>query len=439
MNTQTLELSEKIRRQFDNAPYPNIPLEINPKNNHFLLYLHSLVTPYYLRHQKVVDTNGKVILDAGCGSGYKSLVLAMANPGAKIVGVDLSAESVHLAAQRLQYYGFENAEFHAITIEELPSLGIKFDYINCDEVLYLLPDPVVGLQAMQAVLSPEGIIRANFHSSLQRFIFLAAQKFFTLTGVTEDPDLKSQVAAVREVMAAIKPGVGLKNASWTKPFEEDDERVLANHLLQGDKGWIIPDFFAALRAANLEFVSMTDWRNWDLLDLFDSVEDLPISVAMTIAESPIEDQLHMYELLHPVKRLLDLWCAHPSTAHPYLPIAEWSDQQWQSARILLHPQVNTPEMKQELIDCLNQSRMFEMSKYIKLGEEFVTIDGIMAGCILPLTNGSQTIQQLVARWQQLRPIHPVTLQPTEAAEAFELVKQLLLKLEQSGYVLMEQD
>jgi hypothetical protein len=33
----------------------------------------------------------------------------------------------------------------------------------------------------------------------------------------------------------------------------------------------------------------------------------------------------------------------------------------------------------------------------------------------------------------------VTLQPTEAAEAFELVKQLLLKLEQSGYVLMEQD
>jgi 2-polyprenyl-3-methyl-5-hydroxy-6-metoxy-1,4-benzoquinol methylase len=438
MNAQTLDLSEKIRRQFDNAPYPNIPLEANPKDQHLMLYLHSLVTPYYLRHQKVVSTAGKVILDAGCGSGYKSLVLAMANPGAKIVGVDLSAESVHLAAQRLQYYGYENAEFHAITIEELPSLGMTFDYINCDEVLYLLPDPVAGLQAMQAVLSPEGIIRANFHSALQRFVYLSAQKFFTLTGITDDPDQKAQLAAVREVMAAIKPGVSLKSMAWAKHFEEDDERVLANHLLQGDKGWTIPEFFAALGAAHLEFISMLDWRTWDLLNLFDSVEDLPISVAMTIAESSIEDQLHMFELLHPVKRLLDLWCGHPNAAQPYVPVAEWSDQQWQKAQIVLHPQVNTPELKQELIDCLSQLRMFEMSKYIKLIEESVTIDSLMAGCILPLTDGSQTIQQLVARWQQLRPIHPVTLQPTEAAEAFELVKQLLLQLERLGYVLVEQ-
>ena len=40
-----------------------------------------MVTPYYLRNQKVIETKEKIILDAGCGSGYTSLVLAEANPG----------------------------------------------------------------------------------------------------------------------------------------------------------------------------------------------------------------------------------------------------------------------------------------------------------------------------------------------------------------------
>ncbi len=104
MDRENLELIENIRQQFDNTPYPRIPLEQSPKDNSELLYLHNLVTAYYFRNRKVINTSGKVILDAGCGTGYKSLVLALANPGAKIVGIDLSAESVKLAEQRLQYH-----------------------------------------------------------------------------------------------------------------------------------------------------------------------------------------------------------------------------------------------------------------------------------------------------------------------------------------------
>jgi ubiquinone/menaquinone biosynthesis C-methylase UbiE len=122
-------LREKIRQQFDTGPYPRIALEKSPKNDLISLYIHNLVNPYYLRNQKVIDTEGKVILDAGCGTGYKSLVLAEANPGAKIVGVDISEKSIELAKQRLQYHGFENTEFHLVSIEDLPNLGLSFDYI----------------------------------------------------------------------------------------------------------------------------------------------------------------------------------------------------------------------------------------------------------------------------------------------------------------------
>jgi len=41
-----------------------------------------------------------------------------------------------------------------------------------------------------------------------------------------------------------------------------------NYLLQGDKGFTITELFAALKAADLEFISMVNWRQWDLMDLF---------------------------------------------------------------------------------------------------------------------------------------------------------------------------
>jgi protein-L-isoaspartate O-methyltransferase len=84
MISPTSELLEKIRQQFDASPYPRVPLDKSPKDNISSPYIHNLVTPYYLRNQKIIEIKGKVILDAGCGTGYKSLVLAEANPGAKI-------------------------------------------------------------------------------------------------------------------------------------------------------------------------------------------------------------------------------------------------------------------------------------------------------------------------------------------------------------------
>jgi len=54
MNNQKSDIVEKIRQQFNSAPYPTIPLEQSPKDNYQLLYIHNLITPYYLRNQTVI-------------------------------------------------------------------------------------------------------------------------------------------------------------------------------------------------------------------------------------------------------------------------------------------------------------------------------------------------------------------------------------------------
>lgn len=436
MDDNAAKIREKIRQQFDTGPYPRTPLEASPKNDAMSLHIHNLVNPYYLRNKKVVDTEGKLILDAGCGSGYKSLVLAEANPGAKIVGVDISEKSIELARQRLQYHGFDNTEFHVISIEDLPKLGLAFDYINCDEVLYLFSDPAIGLQAMKSVLKPDGIIRANLHSLLQRFYYYRAQEVFQMMGLMDENPEELEIELARDTMKALKNTVLLKVIAWRPEFETDDERLLMNHLFQGDKGFTIPEMLSALRAANLEFISMVNWRQWDLMGLFKEPENLPAFLAMSLPETTIEEQLHLFELLNPVHRLLDFWCGHPNQSQSFVPVAEWALDDWQKAQVHLLPQLKTPELKEALVRCITQLNPFEISQQLAIPESPVFVDSTTAACLLPLWDKSQSMRSLVERWQKLRPVHPVTLEATTEEEAMDLVIQALTGLESFGYVLL---
>ncbi len=437
MDKNNTELLEKIRQQFNTGPYPRVPIEESPKEEPYLLYIHNLVTSFYLRNQKVIETQDKLILDVGCGTGYKSLALAQANPGARIFSVDISEPSVEMAQKRLQYHEFENVEFHVLSLQDLPKLNIKFDYINCDEVLYLISEPAIGLQAMKSVLKPEGIIRANLHSLRQRESYYRAQELFKFMGLMDDNPREQEIEIVRETMKALKDGVGLKARTWDPKREDDEQWYLMNYLFQGDRGFTIPELFSALRASELEFISMVSWRQWNLMDLFKTPDDLPVFLGLTLPEASIEEQLHLFELLHPVHRLLDFWCGHSNQAYPCVPVAEWTSSDWQKAKVNLHPQLRTPEAKAELLRCVTQLQPFEISKYLPVTGQSSLVDSTVAACLLPLWESPQEMPSLVARWQQLRPVNPVTLEPTSQEEAFEVTRQALTGLEDWGYVLLE--
>lgn len=438
MDEQAAELLEKIRQQFDFGPYPRIPVDKTPKDDTSLLYIHNLVTSYYLRNQKVIETENKLILDAGCGTGYKSLTLALANPRAKIIGVDLSEKSLKLAEQRFQHQGLNNAEFKQLSIYDLPSLGLEFDYINCDELLYLFPEPSVALDAMKSVLKPDGIIRSNLHSSIQRASLFRAQEVFRMMGLMDSNPEDMEIEIALETMKALKNSVDIKTRTWSTSYEGEEGKVsvLMNYLFQGDKGYTISDLFAALRTAGLEFINMVDWRQWKLRDLFKEPDNLPVFLAMSLPEISVEEQLHLFELLHPIHRLLDFWCGHPNQAEPFVPVAEWSVSDWQGAKVYLHPQLKTPAVKEELVRCTTQLNPFEISKYLPIGEVSL-VDSAVAACLLPMLESGQPIDSLVKRWQKMRPVHPVTLEEITEEQAFETVTQAMTGLEVNGYVLVE--
>ena len=442
MDEQSAELFEKIRQQFDSAPYPSTPLEQNPKESHDLLYAHNLVTSHYLRNQEILSTDGKVILDAGCGTGFKSLVLAEANPGAKIVGIDLSKEAVDLAKQRLQFYGFENAEFIVASIEVLPALGMEFDYINCDEVLYLLPDIAQGLQIMKAALKPDGIIRANLHSATQRVDYFRAQQVFKLMGLMDSNPEEMEIEIAKETFGALEDWVNLKNKVWNSRASQnvvvEKERILMNFLFQGDKGYTIADLFTALRSADLEFISMVNWRDWEILDLFKDADDLPIFWAMSLPEVSTEHRLQLFELLHPISRLLDFWCGHPDQTNAFTPIADWSEDEWKTAKVRLHPQLKNSKLREELVESIEKHQPFNLSGYLPgQANTAVILESTVAATLLPLWDEPQSIAALMERSRQIQPLNPATLEPRTPTAVLNDVMALVTRLEVFLYVLLE--
>ena len=75
---------------------------------------------------------GKRVLDAACGEGYGSALLARA--GANVTGIDISAEAV--AHARLRYAGVDGLKFAQADVTQLDGLAAaSFDVIVSFETL----------------------------------------------------------------------------------------------------------------------------------------------------------------------------------------------------------------------------------------------------------------------------------------------------------------
>ncbi|WP_205369941.1 methyltransferase domain-containing protein [Thermoleptolyngbya sp. PKUAC-SCTB121] len=437
------EALDKIRQQFDHAPYPRVPLEQSPKDDPNSLFKHSLVTAYYRRYGRVIDPQDRLILDAGCGSGYKCLMLAEANPGAKIVGMDLSEKSVEMTQQRLAHHGFDQVECYAGLIEDLPNLGIQFDYINCDEVLYLLPDPLTGLQAMRSALKPDGILRVNLHSAYQRRRYYQAQALFRMLGLMDDNPTDLEVGLVHETMNALQDHVVLKTTTWHPIYDQQPEGVLVDHLLVGDKGYTIPDLFGLLREAGLELVSMVNWLHWDLRDLFQNPHALPEPWDQLVPNCSIEDQLYFYELLNPVHRLLDAWCgvateAEPPDSRPDRTVQNWALSDWQRATLHLHPQLRTERVRQALLAACQASQPFEISRHLsQVSPTPVVLSSSQALSLLPLWDGPHSIAAIAHQYQRFHPVQLPSLEPMTPDAALGQAVELIKRLERCLFVLVE--
>lgn len=96
---------------------------------------------------------GRTVVDAACGEGYGSALLARS--AARVIGVDLSRESVALARRR--YGAAANLEYLEGRCEALPVADGAADVLVSFETLEHLQDPRALIAEAARILRPDGV------------------------------------------------------------------------------------------------------------------------------------------------------------------------------------------------------------------------------------------------------------------------------------------
>lgn len=112
-------------------------------------YVHEMQYQSVLAHVR----KGMKVLDAGCGEGVLSSM--MAEKGAEVVGVDLSVPNIEAAKK---YAGKVRVSFLTGDVENLPFNDNSFDIVVSSHVLEHIPDFNQGLREVMRVTKKRAVI-----------------------------------------------------------------------------------------------------------------------------------------------------------------------------------------------------------------------------------------------------------------------------------------
>lgn len=100
------------------------------------------------------------VLEAGCGTGAQTAILARRSPGAHITAVDIAAASLQEAMRRIQARSIETVRFERADCARLPHADNCFDHVFVCFMLEHLTRPGEILQELKRVLKPGGSLTA---------------------------------------------------------------------------------------------------------------------------------------------------------------------------------------------------------------------------------------------------------------------------------------
>jgi SAM-dependent methyltransferase len=112
----------------------------------------------HLLHHDIRYPPGSRVLEAACGVGAQTVILAKNSPGAEFISVDISPESLRQAEQRANREGCGNVTFWQADVYHLPFLPDSFDHVFVCFLLEHLQDPLSALRNLKQVLRPGGTI-----------------------------------------------------------------------------------------------------------------------------------------------------------------------------------------------------------------------------------------------------------------------------------------
>ncbi len=111
-----------------------------------------------LLHEATRYPAGSEVLEAGCGVGGQTIILAENSPGARFTSVDISEKSLEQAGSVVKKGNFSNVTFRLEDVRKLSFADNSFDHIFVCFLLEHLDHPEGALLELKRVLRPGGTI-----------------------------------------------------------------------------------------------------------------------------------------------------------------------------------------------------------------------------------------------------------------------------------------
>ncbi|MEY4592162.1 MAG: hypothetical protein RIR18_1057 [Pseudomonadota bacterium] len=243
------------------------------------------------------------ILVAGCGTN-QAAYYAYRNPTARVVGIDLSETSLAHEKYLKEKHGLKNLHLMRGSLLDVSVLDERFDLVFCTGVLHHLSDPSLGLNALKAVLKPDGLMGIMLYGKSLRSGVYVMQEAFQNLGLKQSAEDVSLVRATLDLLPAnhtVQPYLEVAHDL------KDDAGVVDTFLHPVDRAYSVSEVLDFVRANGLEYV------RWSQPAKYDPQSSLPANhpILPKLLSLPIEQQWHVLDLLVQKNGLHELIIAFP--------------------------------------------------------------------------------------------------------------------------------
>ena len=305
---------DRVREQYEELPYP----PRNPEDERERLISNQpsqllLANHLFWGGRRTIDSNLRV-LDAGCGTGDSTICMAeqLRDTGARVTALDFSSASLAVTRRRAEVRGLDNIDYVEAPLEELPRLGVgEFDFILSSGVLHHLASPEQGLEALRAVLKPDGGIAVMVYSRYGRAPLYLMQELMRRLA---PPSLgtEERLRVLKRTLKLLHDDHPLKE-TWDQHGTEaakGDAALFDMFLHAQDRAYTVPEIYEWVEGAELRILTFDAPRTYEPKHYDDRID---------VSALPAPQRHAVAELLHARMGTHIFYATHRDYAPPAPP------------------------------------------------------------------------------------------------------------------------
>ncbi len=150
-------ITRDVREMYTRYPYPGLGEGEEERSQSVRFFLNSI-------QKYEMATEGKEVLDVGCGTGYTTSILAKSLPRCRVLGVDISPGSLDVAQQYRERLGVENLTLRELDITKQPLPEGKYVFALLSGSLHHMSDPESALRNIVPAIEPGGLLGVAVYS-----------------------------------------------------------------------------------------------------------------------------------------------------------------------------------------------------------------------------------------------------------------------------------